>query len=61
MRQVPIYLDGGTRYVVDFLVFFHESTRSPEYVDVKGVETQMFKLKKRQVEARLPIRILVVN
>lgn len=55
--QVPIALPGNTRYVVDFLVFFTDPGRKPEYVDVKGRKTENFKLKKRQVEALYPITI----
>lgn len=58
--QVPIALPGNTRYVVDFLVFFADPGRKPEYVDVKGRKTENFKLKKRQVEALYPIRIQCV-
>jgi hypothetical protein len=58
LMQVPIRLPGGTKYVVDFLVFFTDPARPPEYVDVKGKETQVFRIKKREVEAAYPIRIL---
>lgn len=57
LRQVPIYLPGGTRYVIDFLVFFKDPQRLEEYVDVKGRETQVFRVKKREVEHHYPIRI----
>lgn len=55
LRQVPLHLPGRTRYVVDF-VEFHADGRV-RYVDVKGVETPMFRMKKRQVEALYPIKI----
>lgn len=54
-RQVPIHLAGGTRYVVDFVIF--EANGRVRYVDVKGRETQVFRLKKREVEHRYPIVI----
>ena len=57
LRQVAIYLPGKTRYVVDFLEFWADG--QVRYVDVKGVETQMFRLKKRQVEELYPITIEV--
>lgn len=57
LRQVPVHLPGGTRYVVDFLVFFVDQGRAPEYVDVKGRETPMFRVKRREVEHHYPIRI----
>ncbi len=55
LRQVPIHLPGNVRYVVDFVEFWKDG--SVHYVDVKGVETAMFKLKRRQVEALYPIKI----
>lgn len=60
LRQVPIHLPGGTRYVVDFLVFFNDPERQPEYVDVKGRETPLFRVKKREVEHHYPINIILV-
>lgn len=59
LRQVPIHLPGRTRYVVDFLVF--ETSGRARYIDVKGMETQTFRLKKRQVEDLYPIQIEVVK
>jgi len=60
LRQVPIHLPGGTKYVVDFLVFFKDPDRAPEYVDVKGRETPLFRVKKREIEHHYPIRIVLV-
>ncbi len=59
LRQVPIQLPGKTKYIVDFQVFYPNG--SVRYVDVKGKETQTFRLKKRQVEALYPIEIEVVK
>lgn len=56
LRQVPLHLPGGTRYVVDFLIFFTEQ-RAPAYVDVKGRETQVFRLKRREIQHHYPIKI----
>lgn len=58
LRQVPFHLPGQTTYRVDFQVFYREGY--VEFIDVKGVETEVFKLKKRQVEALYPVEILVV-
>ena len=58
-RQVPIHLPGGTRYVVDFLVFYVDPARPPDHVDVKGRETAMFRVKRREVEHHYPIRIVL--
>lgn len=59
LRQVPIHLPGGVKYVVDFLVFFPDG--SHEFVDTKGFETPEFKTKKKLVEALYPIQIKVVK
>lgn len=56
LRQVPLHMPGGTRYVVDFLVFFADG-RAPEYVDVKGRETAMFRVKRREIEHLFPIKV----
>lgn len=58
LRQVPFHLPGNTRYVVDFVEF--HSDGAVLFVDVKGRETEMFKLKKRQVEDLYPITITTV-
>lgn len=57
LRQVPFHMQGGTRYVVDFAVFFVDSARAPAYVDVKGRETPMFRVKRREVQHLYPIKI----
>ena len=57
LRQVPIHLPGGTRLVIDFLEFHTDG--SVRYVDVKGRETPAFKIKRREIEAIYPIRILL--
>ncbi len=59
LRQVPIHLPGKTKYVVDFQEFWADGT--VRFVDVKGMETQVFKLKKRQVEELYPFEIEVVK
>ena len=59
LRQVPIHLPGGTKLVIDFLVFFTDG-RQPEFVDAKGHETAVFKVKRREVEAAYPIQIITV-
>lgn len=58
LRQVPFHLPGNTKYVCDFQVFYSDGT--VKFVDVKGVETAMFKLKKKQVEELYPIQIDIV-
>jgi hypothetical protein len=52
LREVPFYLPGGVRYVCDFQVFWADGRVA--FIDVKGVETTVFKAKKRMVEALYP-------
>lgn len=58
LRQVPFFLPGNTKYVCDFQVFY--SNGEVAFIDVKGVETPMFILKKKQVEDLYPIKIEIV-
>lgn len=58
LRQVPFHLPGGTRLVVDFLVF--DAAGGYRVVDAKGVETKEFKIKRREVEHHFPIRLVLV-
>jgi hypothetical protein len=58
LRQVPIHLPGKTKQVVDFLEFHADGTA--HMVDVKGKETETFRLKRRQVEELYPFEIDLV-
>lgn len=58
LRQAPLHLPGGVRYVVDFIEFW--KSNEVRFVDVKGVKTPMYKVKKRLVEATYPITIIEV-
>ncbi len=58
LRQVPIHLPGQTRLVIDFMEFHTDG--SVHFVDTKGVQTETFKLKKRQAEDLYPFDIEVV-
>lgn len=61
LRQVPFYLPGGVRYVIDFVEFWAPSKDGEpghiRWVDVKGFETESFKAKKKMVEALYPLTI----
>lgn len=59
LRQVPIHLPGGTKLVIDFQVFY--SSGLVRFLDYKGMETDGFKIKKREVEALYPIEIELVK
>lgn len=49
LMQVPIRLPGGTKYIVDFMVFMRDGR--VRYIDAKGFETKEFKIKRREVHA----------
>ena len=55
LMQVPIPLPGGVKYIIDFVVF--RADGSVEWIDVKGMRTDIYKLKKRQVEELYPFEI----
>lgn len=57
--QVPLRLPGGTKYIVDFVVF--DSDGTVRFVDVKGMETDVFKIKKREIEAHYPFDIVIIK
>ena len=59
LRQVPFHLPGSVKYIVDFVVF--TSDGEVKFIDVKGVSTPVFEIKKKQVEALYPIKIEVVK
>jgi hypothetical protein len=55
LRQVPLHLPGGTRLVVDFQIHYPDGR--VRYLDAKGVETPVFKVKRREIEAYYPIKV----
>jgi hypothetical protein len=59
LMQVPIDIIGGTKYILDFLVFYENG--DVKFIDTKGVETPTFKLKKKQVEALYPFTIEIIK
>ncbi|EBZ0015937.1 DUF1064 domain-containing protein [Salmonella enterica subsp. enterica] len=58
LRQVPFHLPGGVKYLADFVVF--TASGVVEVVDVKGVRTTEYKIKKKLVEHHYPITIIEV-
>ena len=58
LRQVPFHLPGNVVYRADFMVFMRDG--SVEVRDVKGMKTAMYRLKKKQVEALYPVKIIEV-
>lgn len=55
LLQVPFHLPGGIKYIADFLVFY--ASGIVEVVDVKGMKTAEYKLKKKLVEQFYPVTI----
>jgi hypothetical protein len=59
LRQVPFHLPGNVTYRVDFLEF--HSNGSVHFVDVKGMQTKEFIMKRKLVESLYaPIKIEIV-
>ena len=59
LRQVPFHLPGNVVYRVDFMEFWADGT--VHFVDVKGMKTKDFIMKKKLVEQLYaPIEIEVV-
>lgn len=59
LSQVPFRLPGGVKYVCDYQIFFADGRVS--FIDVKGVETSEFKLKKKIVESVYPVEIEIIK
>jgi len=59
LSQVPFRLPGGVKYIVDYQIFFTDG--SVKFVDVKGMITDMFTLKKKMVEDLYPVEIEIVK
>ena len=58
LRQVPFHLPGNVKYVVDFQEFHADGT--VHFIDVKGMKTKDFIMKKKMVEDLYPIEIEIV-
>lgn len=59
LRQVPFDLPGKVKYFVDFVEFWADGT--VKFTDVKGYETETFKLKKKMVEEIYPVELHIVR
>ncbi len=59
LMQCPIHIIGGTKYVIDFIVFYSDGI--VDFVDVKGMKTAMYKMKKKQVEEIYPFDITEIT
>ena len=58
LRQVPLHIPGGIKYVCDFVVFWAQGEVTFE--DVKGFKTEMYKTKKKLVEHHYSLEIIEV-
>lgn len=58
LRQVPFEIPG-TKYVVDFVVFL--ASGEVEFIDTKGMDTAMSKIKRKAVEELYPVTIKIVT
>ena len=59
LRQPVFDLPGGVKYLCDFAVYLADGT--VEFVDTKGLDTPISKLKRKQVEEIYPIEIKIVT
>jgi len=59
LRQVPITLPGPSKYIADFFIFFADG--SVNFVDVKGKDTPISALKRKQVEDLYPFAIELIT
>lgn len=57
LRQVPFHLPGNVRYVIDFIEFLADGT--VHFVEIKGFDTPLGKLKRKQVMDLFPIIVEV--
>jgi hypothetical protein len=57
--QVPFYLEGGVKYVLDFLEVYPAWQRI-DFIDTKGYRTREFINKKKQSESRYGIKIIEI-
>lgn len=58
LRQVPFHLPGNTKYLADFMVVYVDG--SIEFIDVKGRDTPMSKMKRKMVKDLYGIEIIIV-
>lgn len=58
-RQTGLHLPGGAKYITDFVTWNADGTC--HFIDVKGMLTNEFQLKKKIVEATYPIEIEVIK
>lgn len=58
LRQIPVFIGGGHKYICDFLVFTQDDAF---FIEVKGKDLPLGKLKRHQAEEILGVEIHVVT
>ena len=58
LRQTPFHLPGNVKYLLDFLVFYNDGRIL--FIDVKGKDTPISNLKRKQVTDLYGIEINLV-
>ena len=59
LRQVPFDLADKLKYLVDYMIFL--SSGEIEFIDVKGMDTQVSLAKRKMVESLYPITIKLIT
>lgn len=59
LRQVPFHLPGGTKHLVDFVTF--NTDGSVHFLEAKGYDTPIGKMKRKIIEATYPIKIEILK
>jgi len=57
LRQAPFHLPGNVRHIIDFIEFWTDGT--VHFVEIKGFDTPLGKLKRKQVMDLYPIDVEV--
>jgi hypothetical protein len=57
LRQAPFHLPGNVRHIIDFIEFRTDGT--VHFVEIKGFDTPLGKLKRKQVMDLYPINVEV--
>ncbi|MFH1079481.1 MAG: DUF1064 domain-containing protein [Pseudomonadota bacterium] len=57
LRQAPFHLPGNVRHIIDFIEFWADGT--VHFVEIKGFDTPLGKLKRKQVMDLYPINVEV--
>lgn len=59
LMQVPFALPGRSKHIIDFQVFLSDGT--VEFVETKGLDLPLGKMKRKQVEELYPVEIKVIT